>query len=187
MSPARSTVYTMKSAEILLHPVRLRIWQAFLGDRALTVSELREELPDTPAATLYRQVGLLAEHGVLSVAGERAVGGATERTYVLRTAASRIGDRELAEMDADEHRQAFMAYLAGLLGSFERYLAKDGDEYDIDFRRDGVGYSIVGMWLDDAELADLAVELNAVLQTRLANAEKAGRKRRLLGTVMLPD
>jgi hypothetical protein len=181
----RFTVYPMKSAEILLNAVRIRIWQAFLGDRALTVSALREELPDIPTATLYRQVGLLAEHEVLSVAGERTVGGATERTYVLRAAASRIGDRELAEMDADEHRQAFMSYLAGLLGSFERYLGEDGDELDIDFRRDGVGYSIVGMWLDDAELADLAVELNAVLQTRLANAEKAGRKRRLLGTVML--
>ena len=55
----------MKSAEILLHPVRMRIWQAFLGDRALTVSDLRAELTDVPSASLYRQVGVLVDNGVL--------------------------------------------------------------------------------------------------------------------------
>jgi hypothetical protein len=37
------------SADLLLHPVRLRIVQAFLGDRALTTTQLRGELPDVPA------------------------------------------------------------------------------------------------------------------------------------------
>jgi Helix-turn-helix domain len=40
------------SADLLLHPVRLRVVQAFLGDRALTTSELRSELPDVPAASI---------------------------------------------------------------------------------------------------------------------------------------
>jgi hypothetical protein len=42
------------------------------------------------------------------------------------------------------------------------------------------------MWLDDAELAELARELNIVLQPRLANPPKAGRTRRILATVLLP-
>jgi hypothetical protein len=160
----------------------MRIWQAFLGDRALTTGELRSELPDVPPASLYRQVALLVDSGVLAVAAEHRVRGAVERTYMLRTAASTISDVELAEMTPDEHRAAFMAYMAGLLGDFDRYLAKD----DVDLRRDGVGYRVAGMWLDETEFNELVRDLVAVLQPRLANAPKRGRTRRILGTIFLP-
>ncbi len=172
----------MTSADLLLHPVRLRIVQAFLGDRALTTTELRTELPDVPAASLYRQVARLVDAGVLAVVAERRVRGTVERTYVLRLAAASIGLGELAKMTRDEHRQAFMAFVAALLGDFDRYLARD----DIDLVRDGVSYNLAGMWLDDAEMAELRRELVTVLQPRLANAPKPGRKRRILGSVLLP-
>jgi helix-turn-helix protein len=172
----------MTTADLLLHPIRLRIVQAFLGDRALTTSELRAELSDVPAASLYRHVARLVDAGVLSVVAERRVRGAVERTYVLRAAAARIGPDEVAAMSPDEHRQAFLAYLAGLIADFDRYLARG----DIDPVRDGAGYNMAGMWLDDGELIALGRELTAVLQPRLANAPKPGRKRWLLGTVFLP-
>jgi hypothetical protein len=170
------------SADLLLHPVRLRIVQAFLGDRALTTTELRTELPDVPAASLYRQVARLVDGGVLAVVAERRVRGAVERTYVLRTSAASVGLDELATMTPDEHRQAFLAYVAGLIGDFDRYLAQG----DIDLLRDGVSYRLAGMWLDDAELTELARELITAVQPRLANAPRAGRKRRIFATVLLP-
>jgi hypothetical protein len=170
------------SADLLLHPVRLRIVQAFLGDRALTTTGLRTELCDVPAASLYRHVARLVAGGVLAVVAERRVRGALERTYVLRTSAASIGLDELAKMTPDQHRQAFLAYVAGLIGDFDRYLARG----DIDLVRDGVTYRIAGMWLDDAELMDLARELITVIQPRLANAPKPGRKRRIFGTLLLP-
>ena len=46
----------MSSADLLLHPIRLRIIQTFLGDRQLTTSQLRLEIADVAPATLYRQV-----------------------------------------------------------------------------------------------------------------------------------
>jgi hypothetical protein len=119
---------------------------------------------------------------VLSVVAERRVRGAVERTYVLRAAAARIGADEVAAMSPDEHRQAFLAFLAGLIADFDRYLARG----DIDLVRDGASYTMAGMWLDDGELIALGHELTAVLQPRLANAPKPGRKRWLLGTVFLP-
>jgi Helix-turn-helix domain len=170
------------SADLLLHPVRLRIVQAFLGDRALTTTQLRAELPDVPAGSLYRHVAKLVDGGVLGVVGERRVRGAVERTYVLRTSTARIGADELLQMTRDEHRQAFLAFVAGLIGDFDRYLARD----EIDPIRDGVSYNLAAMWLDDAELAEVARELYIVLQPRIANPPKPGRKRRILGTVLLP-
>ena len=88
----------MATADLLLHPVRLRIVQRFLGDRALTTTQLRAELPEVPAGSLYRQVAKLVDGGVLAVVGERRVRGAVERTYVLRTSAARLGVDQIAKM-----------------------------------------------------------------------------------------
>jgi Helix-turn-helix domain len=173
---------TVTSADLLLHPIRLRILQAFLGDRALTTSALRAELPDVPAASLYRHVARLVDGGVLAVVAERRVRGALERTYVLRAAAGSVSLDDLARMSPDEHRQMFLAFVAGLIGDFDRYLARG----DIDLLRDGVSYRMVGMWLDDEELRELARALVTVLQPRLANAPKPGRMRRIFAAVVLP-
>ena len=174
--------HRVASADLLLHPVRLRVVEAFLGDRALTTTELREELPDVPAASLYRHVAKLVAGGVLQVVAERRIRGAVERTYVLRMAAARIGPAEAARMTREEHRQAFLAYIAGLIGDFDRYLARD----TIDLVRDGVSYNLTALWLDDAELMELAREIYAVLQPRMVNQSRPGRTRRLLATMLLP-
>jgi hypothetical protein len=172
----------MTSAELLLHPVRLRIVQAFLGDRALTTSQLQAELEDVPTASLYRHVARLVAHGVLSVVAERRARGAVERTYVMRAAAARIGMDEVAAMSTDQHRQAFLAFVAGLIGDAERYLARE----DVNPIRDGASYNLAGLWLSDAELTDFARDLYVVVQPRLANGPRRGRSRRILATVLLP-
>jgi hypothetical protein len=171
-----------QSADLLLHPVRLRIVQAFLGDRALTTTQLSAELSDVPAASLYRHVARLVAAGVLQVVAERRVRGAVERTYVLRLAAARVDLDEIAAMSADDYRQMFMAYAAGLLADFDRYLQRP----EVDLVKDGVAFGIEGLWLDDAEFAELMRELQRVLQPRRANAPKPGRQRRLLASVLLP-
>lgn len=170
------------SADLLLHPVRLRIVQAFLGDRALTTSQLSAELADVPAASLYRHVARLVDAGVLQVVAERRVRGAVERTYVMRLAAARVRLDEVASMTAEDHRQMFMAFTAGLLADFDRYLRRPG----FDLVRDGVAYAIDAMWLDDAEYRELMVEIYQVLQPRRANAPKEGRRRRMIASVLLP-
>jgi Helix-turn-helix domain len=170
------------SADLLLHPIRLRIVEAFLGDRALTTTALRAELPDVPAASLYRHVARLVDGGVLSVVAERRVRGAIERTYVLRTSAASVSPDVVAKMTPDEHRQAFLAFVAGLIADFDRYLARP----DFNPVRDLAGYNLAGMWLDDTEMVDFSRELFRVVQPRLANAPRRGRKQRILATVLLP-
>jgi Helix-turn-helix domain len=170
------------SADLLLHPVRLRIVKAFLGDRALTTRQLAAELPDVPAASVYRHVGRLAEAGVLHVVAERRVRGITERTYMLRIYAAQLQPGEIAAMSAQEHASAFLAYVAGLLGDFDRYLAAEPDNPSLD----GAGYRVAAMWLTDAELADYQRDLAAISLPRLAQGPADGRRRRMLYTVMLP-
>ena len=170
------------SADLLLHPVRLRILQAFLGDRALTTTQLSAELSDVPAASLYRQVARLVDGGALQVVAERRVRGAVERTYVLRKAAARVRADEIAAMRTDDVRAMFMAFAAALLGDFDRYLQRG----DPDLIRDGVAFGIEGLWLDDSEFTEMMRDLYRVLDGRRANAPGKGRRRRLLASVLLP-
>jgi hypothetical protein len=175
------------TAELLLHPVRLRVVQAFLGDRTLTTTDLRAELPDVPPATLYRHVGVLATAGVLEVVGERKVRGAAERSYRLVTAAASLGPDEAAAMSADEHRRAFITFVAALLADFGRYVKGAGDEGGSpDLFADRVGYRQVALWLTDEEFDDLAGDLVAVLTARMGNRPDGTRRRRLVSTVHLP-
>ena len=160
----------MASADLLLHPVRLRIVKAFLGDRALTTSQLAAELDDVPAGSIYRHVALLTRAGVLQVVAERRVRGAVQRTYTLRLLAARIGPGEAEAMTPDEHARAFMAYVAGLLGDFDRYLAAGPPDPVADI----ADYRVAAMWLTDAELLDFLRDLGRIAQDRLANAPSRG-------------
>jgi Helix-turn-helix domain len=170
------------SADLLLHPVRLRIVKAFLGDRALTTSQLATELDDVPSGSLYRHMALLAKAGVLQVVAERRVRGAVERTYTLRTFAAKVSAEEARGMSADEHAQAFMVYVAGMLADGDRYLASGQP----DPARDGADYQVGALWLTDAEFAQLLRDLSIVFQPRLGNTPGQGRKRRMVYTVFLP-
>jgi Helix-turn-helix domain len=170
------------SADLLLHPVRLRIVKAFLGDRALTTGQLAEELDDVPSGSLYRHVALLAKAGVLQVVAERRMRGAVERTYTVRSFAAKISPEEAKRMSAEEHAQAFMVYVAGMLADADRYLAAGQP----DPARDGADYQVGALWLYDAEFAKLLRDLSIVFQPRLGNPPAPGRKRRMVYTVFLP-
>jgi DNA-binding transcriptional ArsR family regulator len=171
----------MASADLLLHPVRLRIVKAFLGDRALTTSQLAAELKDVPPGSLYRHVARLTRAGVLQVVTERRVRGAVERTYTLRPAAAQIQPGEARAMSRDEHAQAFLAYVAGMLGDVDAYLATDPPDPAAE-----AGYQAGALWLTDDEFAALLHDLRRVFQPRLANPPREGRRRRLLYTAYVP-
>ncbi len=173
----------MASADLLLHPVRLRIVQTFLDGRELTTGQVAAELDDVPAGSVYRHVARLAEAGVVQVVSERPVRGAVERTYALRATAARIDPSEVARMSAEEHGQAFLAYVAGMLADTDRYLASG----DIDPIRDGADYRVGALWLTDTEFAAFLRDLASVVQPRLAHGPGRGRRRRLLYGVVLPD
>lgn len=175
-------VRTTSTADLVLHPVRLRIIQSLLGGRRLTTAQIARELDDVTTATLYRQVAILAEAGILEVVEERRVRGAVERTYELRVEASQLTPEELGRMTADDHRHAFAAFVSGLLVSFDAYLGHG----DVDLIRDGVGYRQNAMWLTDEEAADLIGEMRVVFASRLQNGLAEGRRRRLLSTVLIP-
>jgi len=172
----------MSIVDLLLHPARLRIVQAFLGGRELTTAQLATQLPDVPPGGLYRHISLLEAAGVLTVVSQRRVRGTVERTYALRLEATRLAAAELAAMSPEEHLQAFATFVAGLLADYERYLSRGQP----DLERDGVDYSMNAVWLTDDEFAEFIRDVVAVVQPRTAQPAAAGRTRRLIASVFMP-
>ena len=167
---------------LLLHPVRLRIVHAMAGGRTRTTAELCEQLPDVPKTTVYRHVGLLAEGGVLEVVGEQRVHGAVERHYRMPATRPRISPDDAAAMSLEDHRRGFAAAVATLLAAFHGYLDTDG----ADPTADSVGYRQIPMWLNAAELAELAEELMAAILARAGNEPAPDRSLYLLSPIFFP-
>ncbi|MFD1929881.1 MULTISPECIES: helix-turn-helix domain-containing protein [Nonomuraea] len=172
----------MDTLELLLHPVRLRIVHAMSGEPTRTTSDLCAHLPDVPKTTVYRHVGLLAEAGVLEVAGEERVHGAVERHYRLRRDRTMIDADAAASMSLEEHRRGFTAAMAALHAEFNAYLDQDGADPTADL----VGYRQMVLWLSRDELEDMIEEMRAVLAARWGNKPASGRAPHLMSAILFP-
>ena len=75
----------MKQEEqkLLLNQVRHRILQCVLRHGRITAKEIGAELTDIPRASLYRQISMLTESGLLHKCEERQVRGTLEHKYEL--------------------------------------------------------------------------------------------------------
>ena len=172
----------MDTLDLLLHPVRLRIVHAMSGGRVRTTSDLCAAMPDVPKTTVYRHVGLLAEAGVLEVAGEQRVHGAVERRYRLQRARAVIDRETAASMTLDDHRRTFAAAMATLLAEFNTYL----DQEHADPTADSVGYIQVPLWLSQDELAELIDEVRAALVAKRDNKATPDRRPYLASPILFP-
>lgn len=171
----------MDALELLMHPVRLRIVHALSGGQSRTTGQLCARMPDVSKATVYRQVAVLHDGGVLEVAEERRVHGAVERSYRLQRSRAVIDAKAGATMSLAEHRETFAAAAAVLVAEFDAYL----DRPDAQPYRDGVGYRQVPLWLNRRELGELQRRLGEMIGTLRENRPE-GRRLYLLSPIVFP-
>lgn len=168
---------------MVLHPIRLRILQAFLGSPTLTARQLAERLPDVPQATLYRHLGTLHDNGVVVVERENRVRGAVERVYRLPEGSASLAGPDLEDSSPEEHLRYFATFLAALQGEFARYLGRPG----ADPVPDGVGYRSFALNLSDEEFAAFLAEIGEVVGRAAANPPAPGRRRRVFTRITMPS
>ena len=173
----------MATADLLLHPVRMRILQALYDADPLTTGQLRDRLPDIAPATMYRHIAVLAEAGVLEVVEEKRVRGTVERSYRVRSEEAVVDPAARATMTRDDHRRSFTTFAASLMGDFDRYLAHD----DADPHTDGVVYRQAAVWLTEDEFAEMVEEIEKAVVSRMGRAREDGRVRRVVSLVVVPD
>lgn len=169
----------MTSAELLLHPVRLRIVQVMLGREELTTKTLADKLPDVASATLYRHVSALVDGGVLEVVSERRLRGSVERSLRLRNEAASVD----SDVDDVALRGGFLAYLASLASAFDDYMSMPGG----DLQADLVGFRQAAVFATDDEWKAALDAINAAVAPLVTRHESPPEaRRRILATVSLP-
>lgn len=172
----------MATYSVLMHPVRLRIVQALLGEGELTTHQLHERLPDVPIATLYRHVGHLDKHDLIEVADEQQIRGASEKTYRLAPGFANPSAEELNSLSNEELLTAFTVFTSGLIRDFGDYL-KVGTP---DLHADQVSFAQASFWATDEEVDEFGQALMAALRGFLNNDPTPERRRRTLSTVLMP-
>jgi hypothetical protein len=168
--------------ELLLHPVRTRIVAEFAG-RHRTVRELGAALPDVPQTTLYRQVGVLVDGGVLEVVDQRPTDGPDERVYGIVDGAGRVPPAEVDRLPPADHMRYFSAYVASLVDALSRYVHSQ----DARPSADGLAYHRVTVHLSDAERAEFAERIGRLVAEALAVPPDPSRRRYHLASVVVPE
>ncbi len=139
----------MEIAEVVMNPVRQRIFQYFLLHKTGTVKELKKALPDVPSASLYRHIKILADHSILMVVGENRIRGTVESVY-------RLNKDALAT--EDESGNAVQMSLLGICTSFARYFARG----NVDPRKDMLLLTNCTLLLTDEEFSGFLSEINEI-------------------------
>lgn len=172
----------MATPSVLLHPIRLRIVQAIIGEGELTTHQLHKRLSDVPIATLYRHVSHLVEHELIEVAEERQIRGASEKTYRVAPGFANPSPEELSSLSHEELLTAFTVFASGLIQDFGLYLQTG----KADLYNDKVSFAQASFWASDKEVDEFSSALTSKLEELMSNHATPSRRRRTLSTVLLP-
>lgn len=175
--PVDGTDSWRATADVVLHPVRLRILQAVAGQE-MTTAQLRTVMPDVAPATLYRHVNALLDADILTVVAQRQVRGAVERTLGLGSRQAHAGPDAVGEVDVAQIRQAFRAFVGSVAGAVEQHLEQESPS-------ELFGFSSTMLQLGPDEIAALQQELAELLDRYRAPGE--GRRPVMLSTVVVPS
>jgi DNA-binding transcriptional ArsR family regulator len=171
----------MSKIELLLHPIRFRIIMALSGKR-LTPGQIAEDLPDVSQTTLYRQINLLVDGGILSVVDERPIRGTLEKMYEVVEGTTRLNRDEIRSVSHDDHLRYFMVFISTLLQDFSSYIEKRRDEEIPAI--DNI-YSTAALYLTDEEYRALTEQVrNLVIPYTTSSGE---RKRYNFAFVSIPE
>jgi DNA-binding transcriptional ArsR family regulator len=175
----------MNRADLILHPVRFRILES-LGGESLTTQDIADRLPDVPKSTIYRQIKLLLDGGMIAVDETRPVRGVLEKTYRLDQPL-RLGIEDMADVTPQQHIHYFQAYAMTLVQGFTNYVNATavGDKVDMLAHRSG--YSEAFVYATTAELDEAFAAFNQALMALATNLPGEGRHRHKFAIITHPE
>ena len=163
----------MELAEIVMNPVRQRIFQYLLVHETGTVKEIRKALPDIPSASLYRHMKILTEASILLVVGENRIRGTVESIYQLNKSALEIDDA---------NGIAVQTALLGICASFAKYFSGDSP----DPRKDMLMMTTCTLTLTDGEFMNFLSEINQIAVKYMDTSVKEESKTRQITLISAP-
>ncbi|MFZ0447056.1 MAG: helix-turn-helix domain-containing protein [Bacillus sp. (in: firmicutes)] len=168
--------------KVILHPVRMKIIQALINGKEMTVQELSKWAEDVPQATLYRHLNKLLDAGFIRVVQENPVRGAVEKVYALKEPNIQ-SQEDFLKLTKEEHLELFLTFTTQLMSLYESYLSQE----KIDLVKDGVSYTIANLNLTDQEFIELMQGIGTLIQSAIGNEPTPERKPRNIATIIIPD
>ena len=163
----------MAMAEVVMNPVRQRIFQYFLLHETGTVKDIKKALPDVPSASLYRHVKILADSSILVVVGENRIRGTVESIYRLNKSTMSAGE---------ESGNAVQMSLLSICAAFAKYFSGG----NADPERDMLLFTNCTLLLTDGEFSDFLSEINEVALKYMKVEAKADSKTRQITLISAP-
>lgn len=163
----------MEIAEVVMNPVRQRIFQYFLLHETGTVKDIKKALPDVPSASLYRHVKILADSSILMIVGENRIRGTVESIYRMNKSALSAGD---------ESGEAVQMSLMSVCAAFAKYFSGG----NADPERDMLLFTNCTLLLTDGEFSDFLSEINEVALRYMKVEAKDGSKTRQITLISAP-
>jgi len=170
-------------ADLILHPIRMRIIQSLIGGAQRTTQQIAELLTDIPQATLYRHLNKLLQAQLIEIVDQNQVRGTVEKVYRLAEHGAEVTVDDLKTMTPGQHMELFMKFVATLIGEYGRYLQQE----NFDLVRDGVSMRQIDLYLTDEEYMQLLADMRAPMLKHARNEPGEGRRRRNISTIVIPD
>ncbi|MEY9094814.1 helix-turn-helix domain-containing protein [Paenibacillus sp. RC84] len=158
-------------AEILMHPVRMKISQVLMRnkDTGLTSLEMVKIIKDVPQATLYRHIQVMLDAGILRVFKEKKVKSVVEKYYVLNELEAKLNMEEWKKASHEKKLDYVSYYQLSLMTQYQIYLKKIEEQ---NTREDGATFSLVEMKLDEEQFSQFQNELNELMTKYYHSAGK---------------
>ncbi|NJL93066.1 MAG: helix-turn-helix domain-containing protein [Anaerolineae bacterium] len=174
----------MSRADLIIHPLRLRIVMEFQHDRQMTSQQLAQALPDVPQSTLYRHINLLAEAGILTVVAENPVRGTLEKVYGINPDQLQLNPEDMNHYTREDFARFFQVFIGTLMADYARY----DDQLPPEVQRPrGVFFSKAMLQLPDSEASALFERLVQEVRAVEDQPIQAGARRRTIALVMIPN
>ena len=175
---------THRKADLILHPVRMRILLCMAGNKAMTAQQIQEQLPDVPQATLYRHIKTLSESGMLTIADEKQNRGTVERWYRLAAEDSAsITPEDAGRLTKEEHMEVFVKFASLLIAQYGKYL----ERAEADPAADKVSFRQIALHLSEEEHMRLLGKIRELFAEAARNGPAPERRSYVYTLAAVPE
>ncbi|MEY9970530.1 DNA-binding transcriptional ArsR family regulator [Lysinibacillus sp. RC46] len=149
-------------AEVLMHPVRMKILQALMHDKeeGLSTLEMISIIKDVPQATLYRHIQILMDENIIKIVKERKVRSVTEKFYALNEGAEKLSQEDWTQLTIKQKLNYVSNYQLALLSQYQNYLNSLDEEERL---ADLATFSFIDLTLTTNQFMSFENELNDLI------------------------
>ncbi len=169
----------ISTADVVWHPIRLRIMNALSPNRRLTTPQIGALLPDVATPSLYRHLKTLVDAEVVQLIETPTPRGTMEKQYTLPEQETVV---DLANARPEDLVRYFTTFASALLTSGRQFFGQPDAE-----KRRGGNYSANALYLTEKEYEYFCAALEGLSNLAKMNRPEEGRRRRMFYTAILPE